>query len=246
MPVKAGFSLTKFGEKIKPFPAPARNKFESVLLTTFEEPPGKSQRPANWLAQQLWPEFEELPVGLMAFTMLIMVLLETDLQNLFLAALEIESNLFFLLILLNIVVFGVLSIFHVFSKRQKTDQEKRGMVGFAIFCCIISGVMGGYRLYLEQSSWLQIFGVWNVIQGLAAALLFHAKAINENSLSDENAPLAGTIANFVLVGTLYIFLKFGFNLHYIDSFSICVAYAMSLSSAVCAYIYRLPDQSDDC
>ncbi|EKD83533.1 MAG: hypothetical protein ACD_39C00614G0001, partial [uncultured bacterium] len=90
--------------------------------------------------------------------------------------------------------------------------------------------------------WLQIFGVWNVIQGLATALLFNAKAINEKSMSDAHAPLAGTIANFVVVGCLYIALKFGLNLHYIDSFSICVAYSMSLSSSLCSYIYRTPEE----
>lgn len=202
-------------------------------------------RPVSWLGQQLWPEFAELPVGLMAFTLIVMVLLESNLQTLILDALYSGAGGLFGIFLLNLVVAIAHALYHVFSHKRKSDEEKRAMVGFAAICCITSGILGGYRLYLEQSSLIQLFGIWNVVQGMAIALLFHAKAINATSIPDEEAPLAGTIANFFVIGSLYIILKYGCGLHYIDNFSICVAYAMSLSSTVCGYIYNDSHEDSD-
>ncbi|MBU1109540.1 MAG: hypothetical protein KKB51_22855 [Candidatus Riflebacteria bacterium] len=229
--------MTKAKHRTKHNTTSKRNRFEAALLTTVELPTDGVQRPEHWLAKLLWPEFEELPVGLMSITLILMLALEKDLQMFVMETLAGSFSPLLVILFFNLIAFGILALYHVFSKAPKSDLEKRGMIGFAVVCCATSGLLGGYRLYLEQSSWLQLFGIWNVLQGVSLVILFQTKALNEKSMSDQNAPLAGTIANFILVGSLYVILKYGFNLHYIDNFSICVAYAMSVSLWVCDYIY---------
>lgn len=228
--------MLKFEKEAKPKSKRPRSLFERLLLATPLTPSNTPAHP-NWLSTQLWPDFEELPIGLMAFTILLMALLEPDLRILVDEGISGSAGLLWIGGLFNVMIFGSLALFHVFSGSKKTKKEKRGMVALAAFCCIVSGLLGGYRLYLEQSSLVQLFGVWNIVQGLAVALLLAIKAINESSLTAKETPLTGAIANFVIIAALYVVLKYGLAMHYLDNFSICVAYAMTFSSAVCNFSY---------
>lgn len=174
---------------------------------------------------------------MMAFSIIIMVALEPEVQTLIIEAIYGEAGFHWGLMFVGMVMLLERALYHVFSRASKTREEKRSLVGFAAFFCIISGMLGGFRLYQDQNSLLQIFGIWNILQGLAVALLFKIEALNETSMPDKETPLAGAFANFVITASLYIVLKFGFKLHYIDIFSICVAFAMSFSSWVCSYIH---------
>jgi hypothetical protein len=129
------------------------------------------------------------------------------------------------------------SLYHVFSNTGKTASDKNMLVFLAAVCCIATGLFGGFRLMQIDAALIQIFGLFNLIQGIVLAILFRLEYLDEKSFSDRDTPFWGATVNFFMVFTMFSIFKFTLYLHWIDYFSILVAYAMNFSSPVCDMLY---------
>ncbi len=199
--------------------------------------------PDNWFLRQFWPEFEELPVGLMGYSLILLLIFDPGFQQIISDSLNHEKGLAALLMYVLILWVILKSIYHVFSDSSKSIEDKKSMVGFAAFCCGVTGIVGGGRLTIMggEGSWLQILGLYNVLQGMVLAFLMKFEMINENSFSDRETPFWGAITAFLAITTLFLFLRFQVQLHWIDNFSVLVAFAMTFASPLCDLIYFRPD-----
>ncbi len=195
--------------------------------------PGKSASSSKmvemvirWLFQ---PEFAELPVGLMALTVVLTIAAEKDIQSFIWNGIDGKDALYFVFGLFAIVSGVITAIFHLFSNAEKSREEKRQMLAIASVCCIFSGVVGGYYLYAAggQASVMRLFGAWNGIQGLLLAGFLWMKMIDETSITDANAETGEVVAGLLTVIAVFALLKYYFELHWVDTFSICVAVSMN-------------------
>lgn len=181
-----------------------------------------------WLFQ---PEFEELPVGLMAVTVVFTIAAEKDIQNFIWNGIDGKHALLFVIGLFVIISGAITAIFHLFSTAEKKREDKKLMLMIAAFCCIFSGVVGGYYLYAagEKTSVMRLIGAWNGFQGLILAVFLHLKEVDENSVTDTNAESREVVTGLLTVAAVFALLKYYFELHWVDTFSVCIAVSMNIS-----------------
>ncbi|MBU1105574.1 MAG: hypothetical protein KKB51_02810 [Candidatus Riflebacteria bacterium] len=217
--------------------------FKSVENYEFKK------EPLKWI---FIPTFNELPVALMAYLLALIAYFQPGIKTLI-----AEFGLNYPVIILLPVIFYVwlagLSWLHVLTGARKLQSDKKTLVFFAAVCCILSGLLGGYRLYqYGPNSWIQFFGAWNMFQGLILIFLLKLEIIGEKQFSNRDTPFIGTIINMVFITAIFFVLKDYFDMHWIDNFSICVAYATTLSTFICDQVASQPqilpptDQKIDC
>lgn len=192
-----------------------------------------SAEPLKWL---FMPIFDELPLGLLTYLCVLFAFYQPEARNLL-----VEASLNFPIIMVVLVIFFVwvagLSWLHVFSSARKLKLDRKIFVCFASFCCFVSGFLGGYRLYLYgPNSLIQLFGAWNMLQGIILTFLVTAELVGEKHFSDRDTPVIGALANFAFISFIFFAMKNHFCMHPIDNFSICVAYTLNFSEYVCNLI----------
>ncbi|UCF43975.1 MAG: hypothetical protein JSV99_03370 [Planctomycetota bacterium] len=135
----------------------------------------------------------------------------------------------------------VLSLYHVFTERRKTEAEKFVMLFFAVLANAAGGILAGTHIL---SNWndapciLMLFPLWNIINGILLILLLRAGEIDTSSISDENARSGEVIFGFVIILGIFVVCRFVFELYWALTFSICVVYATSFSDALGAVFGR--------
>gem|GEM_PF-1810861 len=193
----------------------------------------------RWL---FFPSFDELSVGLMSYLIALTLIFLPEFWK-FIADFWNDKPLYLLVIGILYFRMASMSIYHVFADVPKDAATKRQLAVFAAICCIFGGILGGYQLIATgPNSLLQLFGAWIMLQGLVLTMLLKFEYIDEKSFSDRDTPFLGAIFNFGIITLLYFVLSSIFELHVIDVFSICVAYAASFSTFICNQISPMQDQ----
>lgn len=190
----------------------------------------------KWL---FYPAFDELAVGLMFYICTIAAITNSDARYFF--AYSWKSGSVSLLICGALYfIAGCISIYHVFTDTPKSTATKRQLAIFASGFCMAGGLLGGYQLFLNgPNSLIQLFGLWNILQGLIIAFLMRLEYIDEKNCSDRDTPFRGAIFNFSILTLLYYWLAHIIELSIIDTISICIAYSASLSTFVCDQVSPL-------
>ncbi len=127
----------------------------------------------------------------------------------------------------------VLSLVSVFRRRKKSPIEKEFMLFFAVVVSAAAGILGGRHLIKGASGVLIVFPLWNIVWGSWVLLEFRLHLIKaESAIVDEVASLWRIVpATGVLVVVLAA-CRYGFELYWAVTYSICVAYATSVYGAV--------------
>ncbi len=163
-------------------------------------------------------------------------------------------------ILMLLVFFGAglaLSIFHVFTERQKSRIEKYAMLGFAVVSNAICGILASLHILGVSVDNFNIFAIldirdavsgangssgvsriflilpiWNIINCIFLLMSLRTGLINEKNISDENAGRFEVLFGFLITVAIFIGCQFLFKLYWAITFSICVIYATSFSDAL--------------
>ncbi|MEW6708846.1 MAG: hypothetical protein AB1403_03405 [Candidatus Riflebacteria bacterium] len=188
--------------------------------------------PDNPLLRFFWPEFEELPVALISFSMVLLIAFNSGTQRKILQMLTGEKPWAMALLLMGVGYMMWRTLFHVFSRQEKTKGEKKAMVGFAAACCGMTGILGGMRALTSYGvgQFAAFIALLNVTQGMVLSLLLRLEYLDENSFSDRDTPLAGALVNFFIVAALFAWLQLGTTTHWFEIFSLLLAYAMTFAS----------------
>ena len=205
----------------------SENRLDEKPLTLF----GKVE---DILVKLFWPRFEELPVALMAISVILVVLFTAEVQAEILKSLS-QDDSWKLIVFALVVVYTLLcSVYHVFVIQKKTNNEKRAMVRFAAYCCGLTGVVGGMKsLASGETDVLNLAIVFvNLWQGGVLLMLAHFEVVDESNMSDQESTLAGSVANIGVVVIFFFLLKEGLGMHWFEVFSLLVAYAATFSSPV--------------
>ncbi len=127
----------------------------------------------------------------------------------------------------------VLSVFHAFSKKEKTFFEKATMLFFAVAVIAGTGLYAGWYIWVSSNSfWLLIFAVWNVIYSGLLIVNFErivfADELDGEYVSDFDASfsevLFGAVAAVIIIFCCGYWLKF----HWVITYSICTTFASGL------------------
>ncbi|UCC21662.1 MAG: hypothetical protein JSW23_07550 [Planctomycetota bacterium] len=196
-------------------------------------------------SRQRWfiPKYDELTIFMMTVALLLLFFFDESFRSkVFWLVAEFGSDAFRVVILILLFLAGgLLSIYHVFAARRKTEGEKYVMLFFAVLANASGGILAGAHIL---SNWndapciLTLFPLWNIINGVILLLLLRIGEINTSSISDENARSGEVVFGFVIILGIFVLCRFVFELYWALTFSICTVYATSFSDALAAVFGR--------
>jgi hypothetical protein len=127
-----------------------------------------------------------------------------------------------------------LSIYHIFTKREKTDFEKKIMLFFAVLTNAGTGIFSGWYVIKTSAvhDWLLVFPIWNIVNSVLLLLMVRFRIIDEQCISDRNATVALVAISLASVLIMFIFCNFVFHLYWAITYSICIVYTTSFDKAL--------------
>ena len=129
----------------------------------------------------------------------------------------------------------LLSVFHVFIKREKEIGEKFLMFVFAVIISGGSGFYAGMYMLKNAQGWLMVFPIWNIVNGILLFILLRTglgdMELVDYYITDIAVSIKEIIASTVLAGILAVLCLYVFRLHWVIVYSICVCYTMNIQSS---------------
>jgi hypothetical protein len=202
-------------------------KFDEVKVATYK---------------LIGPTYDKLSLFLMAFTLIILFITNTTMQGQvckvtmlfynYIANFDItnwsifynDNNLFDLLCVVAWFTFLLggfgLSIYNIYSNREKTKIERMMMLGFASITNYCTAIAVGFYMFKNTTGWLIIFPIWNLIN---AGLMMYNASISDREASTLQMTIG--ILSVLLISTV---CNFVFQLYWPITFSICLVYTTSL------------------
>jgi hypothetical protein len=190
------------------------------------------QERRNLFAWLFIPRYNELALFLMSFAFVLLFFTHADLRTASFKPLFGNFNLRILLAL-GLFVLGIMfSLYHVFTKREKTEGEKAVMLFFAAIVSGLSGLVAGIHILKDSHGILIVFPIWNIINGALLLLLYRFEYIDESSIIDDNATTFQVISGSIVVVATSIVCRFVFKMYWAITFSICVTYASNFNGMI--------------
>jgi len=184
---------------------------------------------AGWLI----PIYDELSLFLMAATLILLYAANAPMrEQVYKWIVSKDAHIFFWFL---VFMGGLsLSIYHVFTTREKTDIEKWVMLIFAVLANAGTGIIAG--IYVIENSdvhnWWLVFPVWNIVNSILLLLMLRIRIIDERCISDRDATMTQVIIGLAFVLIIFVFCNYVFHLYWAITFSICVVYATSFDKAL--------------
>ena len=132
----------------------------------------------------------------------------------------------------------VLSIYHAFTDRPKTEFEKMLMVIFAVILNGFSGIVAGTYVLEEVRGWLMIFPILNIVNGAFLLVMLRSNVISSDNVSDERVSLTHVALTGTLIVILFIICQYVLNLLWMQTLTICVVYSTNFNRNINHLISR--------
>ena len=180
------------------------------------------------------PTYDELSLFLMAVTFILLGATNDTMQKQIYKGITAIDDL--RVYFLSVVFLGgiVLSLYHVFTTREKTNYEKMVMLFFAVAANAGTGIISGWYVIENNDvhNWQLVFPIWNIINSILLFLMLRLKVIDEKCISDRDATLVQIILGLVAVLIIFVFCNYVFKLYWAITFSICIIYTTSFDRAL--------------
>jgi len=193
------------------------------------------------------PTYDELSLFLMAITF-ILLCAENNQARSWIRHFFSQVHDWYVYILVLLFLAGMgLSIYHVFTRREKTIFEKQLMMLFAVLTNAGTGIISGWYILKSNDvrDWQLVFPIWNIINGVLLLLMLRLKIIDEECISDRDATTAQIILGLIAVLVIFIFCNYVFKLYWAITFSICIIYTTSFDRALQNVFPGLTNEPDD-
>jgi DNA-directed RNA polymerase subunit RPC12/RpoP len=224
-------------KKQPPLSMDQREKMAEAELTLLNIATDSSEDAAELIREKggwFIPVYDELSLFLMAATLILLYVLNTTMREQINNWITSHNDSW-------VYIFGViflcglyLSVYHVFTTREKTDVEKWGMLIFAVLTNAISGIVAGLYVLKNDNvrDWQLVFPIWNIINGALLLLMLRFKIIDEECISNRNANTTEVITGLVAALFILILCNYVFKLYWAITFSICIVYTTSFDRAL--------------
>ncbi len=185
---------------------------------------------AGWLV----PTYDELSLFLMAATLILLYAMNAPMrEQIYKSMTKVHDVRVYAVAVLFLCGMG-LSIYHIFTTREKTDFEKKIMLLFAVLTNAGTGIFSAWYVIKNSAvnDWLLVFPIWNIVNSVLMLLMLRIEIINEECISDRNATIAQVTIGLASVLIMFVFCNFVFHLHWAITFSICIVYTTSFDRAL--------------
>jgi hypothetical protein len=193
------------------------------------------------------PTYDELSLFLMAVTFILLGAVNAAMREQIYKWLTGTHDL--RVYLLFVVFLGglALSLYHVFTAKEKTDYEKMVMLFFAVVANAGTGIISGWYVIKDSdvNNWQLVFPVWNIINGALLLLMLRLRIIDEKCISDRDTTAVQIILGLAAVLIIFILCNYVFKLYWAVTFSICIVYTTSFDSALQSVLPDLSSQSEE-
>ena len=191
------------------------------------------------------PQYDEVALFSMSFTFILLITTgiissRNDIQLDFSAVYDVRA----IVIILVLLSGPVLSIYHAFTDRSKTSLEKHLMLIFAVIINAFSGIYAGSYALEITNGWLIIFPIVNIANGAILLMLLREGVLTESSISDQNASRGQILLAALAIVIIFSLCHYVFALMWMQTFSICVAYATNLSRVVHSLVSSIMQKSN--
>ena len=175
----------------------------------------------------LIPNYDELSLFLMAVVFVILYFTSSKLQTdvtAFLMRLDVWRRYIYIALFMFAMF---LCLYHVFTKRQKTDAEKGIMLLFAVSVNAATGFIAGFYMLKECPGWLLVFPVWNILNSALIIIMQYVNLFDESHISDRDATIPQVIIGLAAILIIFYICNNTFKLHWAITYSICIIYTTS-------------------
>jgi hypothetical protein len=188
------------------------------------------------------PRYDEVSLFAMSLTctlLLVVGLFSTSQVQFDLSTMNLKLFLVVLIFFAGLV----LSIYHALVNTPKSSVEKFCMLVFAVIVNAFSGLLRGIYAFNWATGWLSIFPVVNIVNGILLLFLFRTHALTESDISDEHALHIQVAFTAAVVIIMFIVCNYISKLMWIQTLSICVAYATNIGRRVQVLFWWLPSKN---
>jgi hypothetical protein len=193
------------------------------------------------------PSYDELSLFLMAVTLILLYAANAPLRD-DIHKLIMESHDVRVYAIAVVFLCGMgLSIYHIFTTREKTGFEKNMMLFFAVLANAVTGIIAGVFVLRQAAvgDWLLIFPVWNIINGVLLLVMLRCRIIDEECISDRDATASQVVVGLATLFIVFVFCNYVFQLYWAITFSICIVYVTSFERALQSIFPALADREDE-
>ncbi len=124
----------------------------------------------------------------------------------------------------------LLSVYHVFSERKKTQIEKVILLCFVTFLTGFAGLKAGIYAFTAGSRWFLPFALINLADALLLMLLFEYNITTENDVNDEPAGFSELLVGSGIGLAIFGICHFVLHFYWAETLSVCVAYATNINT----------------
>jgi DNA-directed RNA polymerase subunit RPC12/RpoP len=208
--------------------AKSNEEIAAQLLAPAPTAEERRRQALKMLLAPLLPRYDDLTLFTLSLAFLFLLLIdETSRRDLTAALLAMHGDKAPLLFLFT--AFGmVCALVGVFLRRKKSEFQKRAMLLFAAYVTAGTGIYAGWRMLDRSQIWLIVFPAWNIMDGALLLLLLYARVVDTECILDEKATFGQVVVTLLAVPILLTTCRYLFVLHWSITFSIAVAYTMSL------------------
>jgi hypothetical protein len=185
---------------------------------------------AGWLI----PTYDELSLFLMAATFILLIISNDTMQKQIGSWLTSSRDIRIHLLLVAFLGGTALSLYHAFTKSEKSSAEKIVMMLFAVIANAGTGMVSGWYVIKngDVHNLQLIFPIWNIINGVLLLIMLRFGIINEKCISDRDATGLQIILGLTAVIIIFLICHFVLELYWAITFSICIVYATSFDKAL--------------
>jgi hypothetical protein len=196
----------------------------------------RQRRAVKQAFASLLPRYDDLTLFALSLSFVLLwardVDLEQDLIRGFTQGLMRSPIVLWVIVGLAIAGIGMtLSLINVFLRRQKSNVEKFAMLMFAVVVTTGTGFYTAWILLGQSKGWLMVFPAWNILNADLLLILFCIRVVDTDCITDEHASFAQLVITAICVPVL-LAVCCCFDLHWAVTYSIAVAYTMSLHNAI--------------
>ena len=156
------------------------------------------------------PDCDELSLFTMSFTCILLIATNVGAKwksyNISFSNFDFGSFVICLLFVSGLI----LCFYHAFSNRPKKLIEKKLMIFFAVIVNGFSGIWGGTYLLLHGQRFLNLFPIWNIVNGVLLIGMLRAGALNEDNIADDNVSFTDLVVGSTVVCIVFFFCNFIF------------------------------------
>ena len=212
---------------------PLNSQASSTSRSTANDISDKEvSQPQNKIRRFFIPCYDETSLFLIAVTFILLYITNSIMRSDVTKLASYKSDIRNVIIILLFAGGLFLSLYHVFTDRQKRYSEKCLMLFFVIIVCAASGIRAGMYMLETSVGWYVFFPIWNIVNGVLLLIMLRFNIIDEKCISDRNSRLAQVGIGLVVLGIVFLCCQYLFKYHWAVTFSICVAYATNVNREV--------------